>query len=368
MPAPFDYNIQRPDIMGAIGAYEAGRDRNRQMMQQNKQDMFAQYLPGALKGDQQALQGAQQNATPEQQMQLQNALAQMEDRQLQQTLQQQEKFARLAQWADTPQKWTQATQMAEAEGLQGAAQIPFEQRGAKLAGMLSVKDQLDQEWKRREFALQERNVNSQIGARNAAGSGGSGVFNTAAQRAQLAQAYGIDPKSPAGQKFVLTGQLPASMSPTDKKAILEADQMVMASQQGLGMLNQAKTLSPKAAGGFGMGTLADIFAQIGDETALNTRDLENILQSNVLPQLKVIFGGAPTEGERQILLDLQGSASKTVEERRRIIDRAIAAANARIGFYRAQAADLRGGTYYSPTRGQPQPPAGADGWKIEEVQ
>ena len=75
--------------MGAIGAYEAGRDRNRQVMQQNKQDMFAQYLPGALKGDQQALAGAQQNATPEQQMQLQNALAQMEDRQLQQTLQQQ---------------------------------------------------------------------------------------------------------------------------------------------------------------------------------------------------------------------------------------------------------------------------------------
>ena len=170
MPAPFDYSVQRPDIMGAIGAYEAGRDRNRQMMQQNKQDMFAQYLPGALKGDQQALQGAQQNATPEQQMQLQNALAQMEDRQLQQTLQQQEKFSRLAQWADTPEKWAQATQMAEAEGLKGASAIPFEQRGAKLAGMLSVKDQLDQEWKRREFQLRERDVNSAIGARNAASS------------------------------------------------------------------------------------------------------------------------------------------------------------------------------------------------------
>jgi len=183
--------------------------------------------------------------------------------------------------------------------------------------------------------------------------GGSGVMNSALQRAQLAQAFGIDPASPAGQKFALTGQLPASLSPTDKKAIQEADQMVMASQQGLSMLNQAKTLNPKAAGGLGMGTLAEIFAQIGDETALNTRDLENVLQSNVLPQLKAIFGGAPTEGERQILLDLQGSARKTVEERRRIIDRSIAAANARIGFYRDQAADLRGGTYYSPTRGQP---------------
>jgi len=205
--------------------------------------------------------------------------------------------------------------------------------------------------------LQAQQVRAQTAAANRSNrggaGGGSGVMNSALQRAQLAQAFGIDPASPAGQKFALTGQLPASLSPTDKKAIQEADQMVMASQQGLSMLNQAKTLNPKAAGGLGMGTLAEIFAQIGDETALNTRDLENVLQSNVLPQLKAIFGGAPTEGERQILLDLQGSARKTVEERRRIIDRSIAAANARIGFYRDQAADLRGGTYYSPTRGQP---------------
>ena len=211
---------------------------------------------------------------------------------------------------------------------------------------------------RADIDLKRKLLQSQIAAANRSnqGGGGSGVMNSALQRAQLAQAFGIDPASPAGQKFALTGQLPASLSATDKKAIQEADQMVMASQQGLSMLNQAKTLNPKAAGGFGMGTLAEVFAQIGDETALNTRDLENVLQSNVLPQLKAIFGGAPTEGERQILLDLQGSARKTVEERRRIIDRSIAAANARIKFYQDQASDLRGGTYYSPTRGQ-QPAA-----------
>lgn len=56
--------------MGAIGAYEAGRDRNRQMMQQNKQDMFAQYLPGALKGNQADIDQASQYATPDQQIQL----------------------------------------------------------------------------------------------------------------------------------------------------------------------------------------------------------------------------------------------------------------------------------------------------------
>lgn len=56
--------------MGAIGAYEAGRDRNRQVMQQGKQDMFAQYLPGALKGNQADIDQASQYATPDQQIQL----------------------------------------------------------------------------------------------------------------------------------------------------------------------------------------------------------------------------------------------------------------------------------------------------------
>lgn len=70
MPAPYDYTIQRPDIMGAIGAYEAGQDRRRAMDTQKKQDMFAQYLPGALKGDQAAIDQASQFATPDQQIQL----------------------------------------------------------------------------------------------------------------------------------------------------------------------------------------------------------------------------------------------------------------------------------------------------------
>lgn len=249
------------------------------------------------------------------------------------------------------QRWAQMGLPPEAVAGFTAADLPMlrQKAGTQLRELQLKNAQLAPQLTQAQIAAANRS--------NRGGSGGSQVFNSAAQRAQLAQAYGIDPASAAGQKFVLTGQLPASLSPTDKKAILEADQMVMASQQGLGMLNQAKALNPKAAGGFGMGTLADIFAQIGDETALNTRDLENVLQSNVLPQLKVIFGGAPTEGERQILLDLQGSAKKTVEERRRIIDRSIAAANARIKFYQDQANDLRGGTYYSPTRGQPQPPA-----------
>lgn len=207
-------------------------------------------------------------------------------------------------------------------------------------------------------ALDMQLKRAQIAAANRSnqGGGGSGVLNNAMQRAQLAQAFGIDPASPAGQKFALTGQLPAPLSATDKKAVLEADQMARATKEGLGALRQARVLSGKASQGWGANTISQGLSLLGDETAINTLDFDNIIKSNVLPQLKVIFGGAPTEGERAILLELQGSSSLSRENRQRILDRAIKAAEDRLQFYNSQAQDLRGGTYYSPTRGQ-QPAA-----------
>lgn len=209
--------------------------------------------------------------------------------------------------------------------------------------------------------LQAQQARAQIAAANRSnqGGGGSGVLNNAMQRAQLAEAFGIDPASPAGQKFALTGQLPAPLSATDKKAVLEADQMARATKEGLGALRQARVLSGKASQGWGANTISQGLSLLGDETAVNTLDFDNIIKSNVLPQLKVIFGGAPTEGERAILLELQGSSSLSRENRQRILDRAIKAAEDRLQFYNSQAQDLRGGTYYSPTRGQQSAPAAA---------
>lgn len=209
--------------------------------------------------------------------------------------------------------------------------------------------------------LQAQQARAQIAATNRSnqGGGGSGVLNSALQRAQLAQAFGIDPASPAGQKFALTGQLPAPLSATDKKAVLEADQMARATKEGLGALRQARVLSGKASQGWGANTISQGLSLLGDETAINTLDFDNIIKSNVLPQLKVIFGGAPTEGERAILLELQGSSSLSRENRQRILDRAIKAAEDRLQFYNSQAQDLRGGTYYSPTRGQQSATAAA---------
>lgn len=63
-----------------------------------------------------------------------------------------------------------------------------------------------------------------------------------------------------------------------------------------------------------------------NEKLLNTRLLENMLSQQAVEGLKLAFGGNPTEGERKILLDLQGIGAKTKEERADIMKKAYKAA------------------------------------------
>ena len=78
-----------------------------------------------------------------------------------------------------------------------------------------------------------------------------------------------------------------------------------------------------------------------------TENLDNILTTGVLPQLKATFGGMPTEGERKILIEVQGSSSKNPSVRKAIFERAEAATKRRIEFSNQKAKALRDGTYFS---------------------
>jgi hypothetical protein len=61
--------------------------------------------------------------------------------------------------------------------------------------------------------------------------------------------------------------------------------------------------------------------------------------------MKSIFGAAPTEGERKILLDMQASVDKTPKQREAIMDRAIAAAQRREQYAKSKAVSIRDGSY-----------------------
>lgn len=209
--------------------------------------------------------------------------------------------------------------------------------------------------------------------------GGAGqtinVGNEVDARRAAAQEVGLDPSDPRYETFVLTGKMPRedaqSLTATDKKAILEADEMVAANQSALDALSQAEALSDKANSGWFAGARASIGNNLPDwmvpdivsspQSSQATTDMDNAIIGQAITQLKTIFGGNPTEGERTILLELQGSSTMPREVRKQVFSRARALAEKRLQFNNDRAADLRGGTYYKPDR------APATGQNIDDL-
>lgn len=212
--------------------------------------------------------------------------------------------------------------------------------------------------------------------------GGAGqtinVGNEVEARKAAAQEIGLDPTDPRYETFVLTGKMPRedaqALTATDKKAILEADEMVSVNENAIKALTDAKGLSDTANSGWFAGTRATMGNNLPDwmvpdaisspESSQATANYDNAVVGQALSQLKAIFGGAPTEGERKILLDLQGSSSMPKNVRDQILDRAIEMANRRLEFNRQRADSLRGGEFYKPGGGKKSTTVG--GYTIEE--
>ncbi|AMJ63044.1 hypothetical protein [Bosea sp. PAMC 26642] len=182
-----------------------------------------------------------------------------------------------------------------------------------------------------------------------------------------AAAAGLKPGDAGYQGYVLTGKMPREdmgpLTATDKKAILDADEGVLAANTAIDALKTAKKLSPQALGGWGASGKASVANNLPDwmvpdrligspQQGESTAELENVVTSQALAQLKSIFGSAPTEGERKILLDIQGSIGQPDNVRQKIYDRGIAMAEKRLGFSQQRADELRGGGFYKPGSGQ----------------
>lgn len=179
----------------------------------------------------------------------------------------------------------------------------------------------------------------------------------AGQRQQIATQQGLDMADPNVRGWIATGSATTfTPKPTasEETAIAKADDAVVANRNIMQTMTEAKQLSKKAASGMGAYTrgyvgqfLPGQFGEGGKETM----DLHNLITTNAVEQLKSIFGGNPSEGERKILLEVQGSVDQSDEVRQRIYDRAMAAAQNRIAINQQRAQQLRAGTYYKPGGG-----------------
>jgi len=231
--------------------------------------------------------------------------------------------------------------------------------------------------------------------------------NPFGDRAAAAQQYGLDPNTVEGRNFILSGDLPgmardpgkpasiaefeygqqhpdyaewaktkgrdAQLTATDKKAILEADEMVMNNQNTIDMLDSVLTepsgpgssLNDRAGSGATARTQSwlarnDPTGFFDDQKGQATTELENVVLGQALANLKAIFGAAPTEGERKILVDLQASVDKTPQERKLIIERAKTLASRRMEFNQERANALRSNEFYKPGQNGQAAPGSAN--------
>lgn len=157
----------------------------------------------------------------------------------------------------------------------------------------------------------------------------------------------------------------AGLTTTDKKAILEADAGVMSGNNVIDALTQAESLNSKAYSGGGAdarsyvaSTLPDWMVPGDKARATDTQQLKTLVTSQALEQLKSTFGAMPTEGERKILLEIQGSVDQAPEVRAEIFKRAKTLAAQRVEFNRAQGRGIRDGSYYTTEGGDVMQEAG----------
>jgi hypothetical protein len=210
---------------------------------------------------------------------------------------------------------------------------------------------------------------------------GQGQGTDYSERAQAAQQFGLSPDDPGYQSFILTGKMPredqAPLTATDKKAILEADEMVAANEAALQALTAAEKLSGTANSGMLAGTRAWAGNALPDllvpdfvsspQSSQATAEMDNVIMNQALSSMKAIFGGNPTEGERAILLELQAVSSMPKAVREQVLRRAKEAATRRLEFNRQRASSLRGGDYYKTGVGGNAGAPAANGWTIEQV-
>jgi hypothetical protein len=175
-----------------------------------------------------------------------------------------------------------------------------------------------------------------------------------ARRATLAEQYGLKRDTPEFTEYVLTGKIGKNeISPADKTRIFEAEEVIRSGGSARDALKSALVLNEKTYQGAGAKELAWLASNVPGwkpQAAIDTLELNNLVQQQVLDKLKATFGGNPTEGERKILMDVAGSVNLPKENRQRILQRALESVEQREAYNRKMIDELKNRTFYKPSQ------------------
>lgn len=147
------------------------------------------------------------------------------------------------------------------------------------------------------------------------------------------------------------GQPVRKLEANERAKLFEIQEQLNADKTVIQTLDKMMKLVDKSYSGFGANGRAKVASGlgVGGAQADNTIAYDNLATSQALAQLKATFGGAPTEGERKILMDIQASANKTPAQKEQIIVNAFRAVQVRQAYREKFANGIRTGQYLIPT-------------------
>lgn len=170
----------------------------------------------------------------------------------------------------------------------------------------------------------------------------------------------------SGQVSNLTGLFkpdpvakPRELKPKEIQMLTDAEQVIATGEQAIRDFTRALELNPTAYSG-GLATTRKAIGSVtssSDPAYLATEEFANLTTQNALNALKTTFGGNPTEGERKILLEVQGSIGLPPAARERILRRALGVAQNVVKRNRAMVPRIQGGFYSTRTDGAQAQPA-----------
>lgn len=155
------------------------------------------------------------------------------------------------------------------------------------------------------------------------------------------------------------------LSATQEKELFEADDIIRNSQFAAKALEDARKLNPEAAAGMTAPVVtawqrnAPSFLGGDPEAAAKTSEYNSIVTGQALDNLRAIFGGNPTEGERKILMDIQAAPTMSVPEREALLARTQQAVLNRQMAAQTKAQSIRSGSFATQGGAMPPAPAGA---------
>lgn len=146
---------------------------------------------------------------------------------------------------------------------------------------------------------------------------------------------------------------PRELKPKEIQMLTDAEQAIASGEQAIRDFSRALELNPTAYSGALATTRQGLGSATGssDPAYLATEEFSNLTTQNALNALKTTFGSNPTEGERKILLEVQGSIGKPPAVRERILRRAMGVAQRVVERNKAMVPKIQGGYYSTRTDG-----------------